>query len=357
MRKRLIIVIILLAGFTFVWADPVDIYFRVSLLEELLHKQVHKWILEEDLARSDGYIYTVDIGQIMIYFALKGNLKGYSTLRDFAVENIIVNDPGKPFTRGFVAWRYRKGEKLDATGTTESLRIAKALWLGSQSFNRSEDREIALLILDGYCRHSGIDQGIWFIKNYYNFTTNSFATNSFTVDYDPDFLMEVADKTDHPVFKDVAIKSYELFKDGVSPSGLFYDIIQPEVKTLFPDLNMKVFSPNDIIQLSNSCNIADTIIKGDPEIALKTLNFSISQKKLYRYYYGRTGEPVTDTKAALSEYTALVELSSGLNNIKAQKDFLELVLPMWKGFYKKPYNPKLYTASEILLAIYALKEK
>ena len=66
---------------------------------------------------------------------------------------------------------------------------------------------------------------------------------------------------------------------------------------------------------------------------------------------------MTDTKAALSEYTALVELSSGLNNIKAQKDFLELVLPMWKGFYKKPYNPKLYTASEILLAIYALKEK
>jgi hypothetical protein len=56
-----------------------------------------------------------------------------------------------------------------------------------------EDQKLALTILDGYARHETTDQGIWLIRNYFAFAGRNFATNTFVIDYDADFVRQVAD--------------------------------------------------------------------------------------------------------------------------------------------------------------------
>jgi len=62
--------------------------------------------------------------------------------------------------------------------------------------------------------------------------------------------------------------------------------------TLFPELNVAAFSPNDIIQFSNCCTTASTVCRGVPEIPRKLLAFALNRlDDLRMYYIGRTGEP------------------------------------------------------------------
>ena len=51
----------------------------------------------------------------------------------------------------------------------------------------------AAMILDGYSRHEFTDQGVWLIRNYFGYAQRNFASNSYLVDYDADFVRLVAD--------------------------------------------------------------------------------------------------------------------------------------------------------------------
>jgi hypothetical protein len=154
----------------------------------------------------------------------------------------------------------------------------------------------------------------------------------------------------------VAENSYKLFKNAVSPSGLFNDMVQPEIKSLYPDLNMIVFSPNDTIQINNSCTIAESITEGEPLIAEKTLKFSLNQQTLYRYYYGSQGKKILNCYANIPEFTSLARLAARLHNTEATEEYLAKSLPFWQMFARNPYEPKVYMAGEILLAIITIEE-
>ena len=143
--------------------------------------------------KQDEYTYAVDVGQLLCYFAWARDKQPYLALRDFAAKELIVDLKDDPFTKGFVLWRCQPGQKPDASGTTEALRLAKGLWVGSAAFGRPEDRELAVAVVEGYGRHQNVDQGLWLIRNYFHFASRAFASNSFIIDYDPDFLREVAD--------------------------------------------------------------------------------------------------------------------------------------------------------------------
>ena len=73
--------------------------------------------------------------------------------------------------------------------------ISEGLWEGALAFGAHEDRELALRILDGYARHASEAAGLLLIRNYFNFGSRDFATNSFLVDYAPDYLARVARDT------------------------------------------------------------------------------------------------------------------------------------------------------------------
>jgi hypothetical protein len=337
-----------------------------SLRDELAHYW-RTWAIEGRLARRADkpgaqYVYAVDVAQLMWYFAQAGDLQPYLALRRFAAKNLVVDNRDEPFTQGFVLWRCRAGEKPDASGTTEALRLAKALWSGSAAFNRPADAELALVILEAYARHYTVDQGIWFIRNYYNFGSRSFATNSFIIDYDADFLRDVAEacKTRDPIryeqLASLARESYGVLRRSVAPCGLLYDLLQPELKTMYFGMDVSAFSPNDVIQTTNTCATAATVVKGEPAIAQGVLRFFTSRLgRAYLHYYGRSGEPATQIPADASEYAALARLAALLDAPLAAARFIEQAMPFWQRIVARPDPADAWTASELLLCLQSLE--
>ena len=89
-----------------------------------LHELTRARVEAGMLARTDSYVYAVDVALLMIFAAGEGDEAMYMTLRDFAVEHLVIDEPDDDYTRGFVLWRYCEGLAPDASGTTEALRIA-----------------------------------------------------------------------------------------------------------------------------------------------------------------------------------------------------------------------------------------
>jgi hypothetical protein len=177
------------------------------------------------------------------------------------------------------------------------------------------------------------------------------------VDYDPDFLREAAREASDRDLADVADRSYALVRQAVAPSGLLYDIVQPEVLTLTPLLRQPVFSPNDVVQLSNASSVAERAAGGAPEVGRGVLAFAMARRKTPRaYYLGRTGEavgvPERDPGPPGAEtYAALVRLALRLGDKPAAAAFQRRLLECAWRFSRRPAEPRLYTAGEILLAL------
>jgi hypothetical protein len=323
--------------------------------KEELHRLAKERVLSGQLARADGWIYAIDVSLLMIFAALEGDEDLYSSLERFASEHLVLDDVDDPYTRGFVVWRYRERVPPDASGTTEALRLAEGFWRGSIAFDRPRDRERALAILDGYARHQAEDQGIWMIRNYFNLGTRSFATNSFLVDYAPDFVAEVAEATGSAALREIADKSYDLIERAQSTSGLLYDIIQPEVKTLLDDDRMVVFSPNDAIQLSNAATVASWSVRGRPAVGRRVVDFCLARMpELKGTYYGRTGEIARDKRPGIEAWASLVRLAVALENGEALEAFYPFLVSNAGRKWRIPDDAWLYVVAELLLGLQAV---
>lgn len=342
---------------------------RLIDLQERLHAKVRGWVMAgvNGLARkgateADSFVYTVDLAQLMEHFALADDLEPYLALRQFAVDHVIIDKPDDSFTKGFVLWRRNVKSEPDASGTTEALRVAKALWVGGKTFNRPEERRLALTIIDGYARHYTIDQDIWLIRNYFSFGSRAFANNTYVIDYDADFLRQAADDlraSDVEAAKrvgDLATNSYGLMRRTPTPCGLLYDLVQPELKTMYWGLEVAAFSPNDIVQTNNACTTAATIARGEPAIAQKVLAFVknklADEGKVYSHYYGRTGERVLRRGLGASETMAIAKLAALLGDRGTVTRFVTSGLPMWEAFVSTAGPDRAWAASEILLGFH-----
>ncbi len=321
-------------------------------LYERLADIVRGWVAAEDLARPDGYVYAIDTGQLLQFATLDKNRRLYEALRSLSIEHLIKNNPSDPFTQGFVAWRYRSGQALDASGTTEALDLAHGLWLGAQAFNDPKDRDLALLILRGYARHATVDQGVWLIRNYFNFGTRSFATNSFLVDYDADFLEEVARTTGDPELHQVSQNSVNLVRQAATRNGLVHSIVQPEIATVYPELGFVAFSPNNVAHLGNTCEVALRTKTGAPDIAAAVLKFASQRMPdLKTYYDAATSQPVADLAAGPSTVGCLVRLAVKLGEPPGA--FLSRLTEQLASFVNRPFGLRLYNATQFLLALQA----
>jgi hypothetical protein len=363
-------------------------------------------VSEGKLARSadkkeDEFTYAVDVGQLLCYFAIIGDKDPYLALRHYAARELVVDIKEDPFTKGFVLWRTQPGAKPDASGTTEALRIAKGLWIGAKTFDRPDDRTLAMAIVDGYGRHQNVDQGLWLIRNYFHFYSRAFASNSFIIDYDPDFLREVAEdykdeKSDggqrYRDLSSLADHSYDVLRASVAPCGLIYDLLQPELKTMYYGLDVAYFSPNDIIQLNNACATAATVARGDSAVADDVIGFIADRLgvhpstssglrrskpttqtsrsnpttrpipedetgRILAHYYGRTGESVNKQGIGATEYCAIIRLA-GLRlddtALYVIGRCIEQAMAYWE--YNVAHADKLdaWTTSEMLLGLQAI---
>jgi hypothetical protein len=334
---------------------------KVAQLRDQVRALVRGWVDAGRLVRPDGFVYALDVAQLMACFVDAGDAEGYDRLRGQALSHLVVDDKSDPFARGFVLWRHRPDDvnsRPDASGTTEALRTAKALWLGAERFDRPADRELARVILAGYARHAGVEHGVWLVRNYFGFGTRSFATNSFLVDYDPDFVADVARQTGDATLSELAEKSYALVHGAGTPAGLLYDLVQPELKTMYPLLESVVtFSPNDVVQLSNAATVANTVARGAPDAAGRVLKFAVDRLTTLRmYHYGRTGEAVNDAAPGINEWGALTRLAAALGEETAVAALLGRAVAAWDYYYNrlKPDAPDAYVASEALGAMSAV---
>lgn len=320
-----------------------------------LHQLARKRVLSGLLERTDGWVYTVDVALLLIFAANEQDRELYENLRDFARAHLVLDFPEDPYTRGFVLWRYREGETPDASGTTEALRLAEGLWRGAKAFDRGGDRELSVVILGGYARHAAEERGVWLIRNYFNLGTRSFATNSFLVDYAPDFVAEVAEATGDETLREVAEKSYALLERARAPTGLLYDVIQPEVATLLDDERMVVFSPNDAIQISNAATVAAGSMKGRPDVARGVLEFCLQRMpKLRGTYYGRTGEVARDKRPGIEAWAALVRIAVELRREDALEAFYPFLVSNAGRQWRIPKDAWLYVTAELLLGLQAV---
>jgi hypothetical protein len=205
------------------------------------------------LLRPDGYIYGVDVGQGMIELAKAGDRDGYRKLRALAVGQFVQFDRQNPYIDGFVAWRIKPGQKPDASGTAEALRIAEGLLAGATGFGEREDARIASQVLSGYARHGYVDQGLWFVRNYFNFGTRAFSPNSYIVNYD----LDLVSRWKAPEGAELAKNVRTLLLVASRPNGLMNEIIQPEVATAIPLPYLRTFAPDGVHSIANSCMVLE----------------------------------------------------------------------------------------------------
>ncbi|HEX7010133.1 MAG TPA: hypothetical protein VF184_09130 [Phycisphaeraceae bacterium] len=324
-----------------------------------LHAQARQAALAGDpstLARPDGYLYAIDLSQLALYATQHRDAALYEALQQLLVEHFLLDDPDDPFTRGFIAWRWRPGAPLEASGTTEMLRTAEALWHASDAFHRPQDRQLAQTILQGYARHQAVDQGVWLIRNYFNLDTRAFATNSYLIDYDPDFLMQAAQATGDAQLLHAAQQSARMVQRARTPAGLLHQIIQPELLTLMP-VPGSVFSANNVESLANAAAVAQRSAHSCPQTARSVLQFALARlPHLHAFYDAATGEPADQALAGIQTLAPLVCLAIKLDDAQALAQLRPAFLQEAQALAAspEPAGKRLYLISEALLALEAL---
>ena len=318
-----------------------------------------------DLARDDGAVYAVDVTQLATYAALAGDRELYDPLRRIILDQLLVRRaPGDP-AHGMVAWRYLTdppdgGLEQDASGTTEALRAAEALFAGVEAFGLTEDREAITLIIDAYCRHAATEGQTWMIRNYFNLHPEvyNFITNSFLVDYDPDLLnaLVTAGLGGDEDWAEVAQKSGELIDKAVTPAGLLHQMIRPEVGTIMPHYAAEgIYSANGVEQLSNVLTVAERCTTTNPAVSRRVMDFC--KKRLHNlrlYYDADTGKRLRgddDTWAGVETWGPLLRLSVKLDEPLVRQAAQRRVIYLSAGFPEYTGQDRLYRLGEALLAL------
>jgi len=325
---------------------------RAIAMADRLHDEARRRVDKRLYPRDDGYAYTVDVAQLSLFAARTGDQPLYTQLADRLIDTVVIDDNSDPYTRGFVAWRYADGMPLDASGTTEALRVAAALWQGSRAFNRPDDAALALRILDGYARHTAVDQGLWFVRNYFNLQTRAFAPNSYLVDYDPDLLTAVGRAAESPELVEVAAKSAALYDAAATPAGLLHSIILPELATLTPG-DAPIFSPNRVEFIANVATAALHATTTNPDHAHAVLDFAIARlDDLQRHYDTHTGHVVHPTSdASIAELAPLLRLAIELDRPDDARRLLARLVSELEDRTPIGNQASLFSLSEALLAL------
>ncbi len=300
----------LLCAFALVFAGAVA---RADPLERAYTNAVRKMAHGAGVARPDGYTWAYDSAQLLRFAAVDRDLTRYLELRGAIVKRFVLADPADAEARDDVAWRVRDGAFPEASGTTEALALADALIVGANAFNREDDRTLARSIAGAYMRHATTEGGVWFIRNYYNFSTHAYANNSFLVDYLPDVLARAGET-------DGAERSDALLDRAMGPAGLFYELVQPEIDTAFPGAGLAFFSPNAVSSITNACNLALYATQGRPALARRVLAFGVARANdLKRFYDVRTGVPRSGENAGTPAYACLTRLAVRLGDERARR--------------------------------------
>lgn len=292
-----------------------------------LDEAMTKFVAQNGLVRPDGSAYAADVVPVLLYAARTRDAELYA-LAYKGAQRLILQEKSDPYTQGFVLTR-RVGNGnggAETAGATETLQMARALWEGADALNRPADRELALQVLEGYAKFAYEMNGVWLVRKQFDFATRSFAGSSMLSNYDGDFLETVSRKAPKAVPGDITRRTYALLKNSVTPSGLLYPLVQPEIGATYPGLTVDVYAPNGIVALEESCRGAVGATRGQPEVARGVLEFARTRAgkpdKMYAYFGAEDGARSADEPLSDSGYACLASLALALGDAE-HMDLLE----------------------------------
>ena len=311
-----------------------------------------------EAARQDGGVYAVDVCQLAAFAARSGDRELYDPLRRIILDKLLVKRiPGDP-AHGMVAWRHMPDPPHhDASGTTEALRAAEALWAGVRAFGLDEDRDAVRTIVDAYVQHGVYEGETWMIRNYFNLHPEvySYITNSFLVDYDPDLLAELAQEFANEDWSKTARLSSELIDKAQTPAGLLHQMIRPEIATVMPHYTDGIYSANGVEQLSNVLTVAERCVTTNPDVSQRVLDFCKKRLHHLRLYYhadtGRRLRGAQDTWGGTETWGPLLRLSVKLDEPLVQRFAEKKLVYLSSGFSGYDGDARLYLLGEALLAL------
>lgn len=280
--------------------------------------------------RPDGWAYAVDVGNLMVYASERGKIDLFEQMSALVKKYYLVADSNDANALYTVAWRARTDRPKEASGTTETLRMVEAYWNAGERWNNDYYRRMAYAMARGYAKHQFSDQygEDWFIRNYYNYETKEYATNTFLVDYAPDVLRRVADGMHDKDLRAVADKSADFVEKAQVNFGFFHEMYQPEISTLYA--NVKYFSPNGIIQIIDSHEAALGIAEiYAPDQARRTYAFAkdqyIRNKGAVANQYLLDGTPYGSTPDTSTEavYAFMSRLSTRVGDLAFARQLID----------------------------------
>jgi hypothetical protein len=291
-----------------------------------LVRELERRVLRNQMARSDGYVYGMDVGQALTEFAHAGRREPYEKLRELALKQLIHRDAQNPWADGFVVWRVKAGVPPDASGTAEALRLAEGLRAGAGRLGFGDDLLRSREILKAYLKHAYVDHGIWLIRNYFNLDTRSFASNSYLFGYDADLLRQAA--AEDPAFAEAADRTEKMIGMLATQEGFLEEILQPEILTAFPVGMSPAFSPNGVRSVLNSCTVLERATATAPEqgrrlLALVSAEMNRQQAAGVRVpklpLYWQFDRPLEQHRAGIAVYGCLARLAHRLRQPVAAK--------------------------------------
>jgi len=310
--------------------------------------------------RQDGFVYAMDVAPLMLYAAQRRDPALYAGLLPYA-QKLIVSGGDDPNTDAFVLWRQKEGEKPEVSGSTEAIWMARALWTGAQTLERSDDRALALRILVGYGRHARVKQGQWRVSKYYAFSSKTYSDISMLSSYAPDFLAETEAYAHGAA--DMAQRSYALLKGAVSPVKLLYPVIHPEISSSFAHVSLNAYGPNNVVSLADSCTAAEASLKGAPQIARGVMEFvgtpperRDDNGRLFEYFDRTTGVAVGETALGGPGYGCLARIAVATNDGGRLEEFEPIITNDIQGLAAAPNSVQapLYAAGPLLLTALAM---
>ncbi|MGC4074602.1 MAG: hypothetical protein QM760_19295 [Nibricoccus sp.] len=317
------------------------------------------------------YVYTVEVAQAMEHFAAARLLEPYLKLREFAVKHLIVfYDPKESYTKGFVIWRCVPVRRPTRRGRPRCCGSPGALWRGADAFGRTEDRAVAVTIVEGVRpAPDGAggrldDQQLLRVR--VQELRDELVRHRLRHRLPPGGVRLAPGEAGRgrpgqAVQGDWPTTAGEWMRQTPSPCGLLYDLVQPELKTMYWGLDVCFFSPNDVIQTNNACTTAMTVARDVPEVAKGVLSFLLRRVQqsggIHRYFYGRNGEPVNKMKLGPAEMMSAAMLAAKLNDPAAVGAFIDLGMVYWQSIAARTVDtlPEVdawaWLVSELLIGI------
>jgi hypothetical protein len=323
-----------------------------------LDAEVRQW-LTAGAARSDGYLYGMDVAPLLLYAAQRRDGALYSQLFEAARPLIVAGDDAA--TQGFVLWRVKAGETPEVSGATEALWLARALWAGHRLLKRADDRALALRVLEGYARHAATDADTWMVRKYYAFGTQSYASLSVLPNYAPDFLEETEPLASAKV-RGIARRSYAVLQRAVTPSKLLAPLVQPAIGAVLPGVGVSVYAPNGVVVLEDSCSAAEGALRGVPQLGKQILEFAGKPERrdangrLFAYYHRKDGRPLGEAVLSSTGYACLARVAVAQKDTRVLGTLKAALVADMQALADAPREQAapLYAAGPLLLAADAL---